>query len=80
MLSDMKSPKCDVNFFAVEYSILAAVIGFFKSFTTGNAVALSIELVGPVRALNLYVVKCLVDGIGIAGMPLIAGNPNKNTF
>lgn len=49
------------------------IIGFFKAFTGGNSMPLSIELADPHQAMNLYVVKCLLDGFGSAEMPFVAG-------
>ena len=55
----------------VEYFILAGILGFFKSFPTGNGVAVVIEIAGPQQALNLYGLKTILDGLSLIGMPFL---------
>ncbi|XP_067941931.1 uncharacterized protein [Watersipora subatra] len=57
----------------VQLYVIIGIIGFFKAFTTGNAVPLTLELSSPQRMMRLYVVKCLIDGLGLAGVPFLAG-------
>ncbi|XP_067941932.1 uncharacterized protein [Watersipora subatra] len=56
----------------VQLYVIIGIIGFFKAFTTGNAVPLTLELSSPQRMMRLYVVKCLIDGLGLAGVPFLA--------
>ncbi|XP_067942002.1 monocarboxylate transporter 9-like [Watersipora subatra] len=56
----------------VQLYVIIGIIGFFKAFTTGNAVPLTLELSSPQRMMRLYVVKCLIDGLGVAGVPFLA--------
>ena len=69
--------KIDGFFFTVEYYIVVGSLGFFKAFTSGNSVPLATELIGPDEAINLYVLKCLLDGLGTMGMPFLAGEYNS---
>lgn len=58
---------------AAMFTVLLSVIGFCKAITTGNSVPLATEMIGLERMMHLYVLNRVLDGIGSAGVPFLAG-------